>query len=96
MAECTVRRLSYGRDRVSIPYVRSSCQAHPDDQSTRLVGGADLVVGTLGNMVEEEVQEVFGLFLFVPDDATRESLVDVERLLACDWVDADKGVLRIP
>lgn len=96
MAECTVRRLSYGRDCVSIPYVRSSCQAHPDDQSSWLVGGADLVVGALGNVVEEEVQEVFGLFLLVPDDATRESLVDVKRLFACNWVYADKGVLRIP
>ena len=46
-------------------------------------------------MVEEEVEQVLGLLVFETDDALREALVDVQRLLARDGVDADDRVLGL-
>ena len=46
-------------------------------------------------MVEEEVEQVLGLLVLEADDALREALVDVQRLLARDGVDADDRVLGL-
>lgn len=66
---------------------------YPNDNSAWLVCGPDLEIGTFGKMVEKELEEVLGLFVLEANDAFREALVDIQRLLTRGWVDADKGVL---
>ena len=44
-------------------------------------------------MVEKEFQEVFGFLILETDNASCEAFVDVEGLLASDWVYADDWVL---
>lgn len=50
-------------------------------------------VGTLGDVVVEELEEGIRLFLLEPDDASREALVDVQGLLLCYRMSADNRVL---
>lgn len=47
----------------------------PDKHCARFVADAALEVGALGDVVEEEAEQVVGLFLVVADDA-----------LGVDWV----------
>lgn len=72
----------------------ASRQTHPDDNGTGLVGSTNMEVRALRNVIEEELQEIFGFFILEPNDTSSESLVDVECLFASDWVSADDGVLN--
>lgn len=67
---------------------------HPNDDSPWFIRGPDLEICAFRDMVEEELEEVFGLFMLVPHDALREALVDVKRLFAGDRVHANERVLR--
>ena len=66
---------------------------YPDDNGPRLVRSADLVVGTLGDMVEEELEKILGFFILETNNAAGEALVNVESLLSGDRVYAHDGVL---
>lgn len=68
-------------------------KTYPNNDSARPVGRTNLEVGALGDVVEEELKEILGLFGLVPDDTFRETLIHVERLLASRGVHAHKGVL---
>lgn len=84
-----------GRMSVSINDSIMSGGAHPNDYRSWFVRRADLEIRALRDMVEQEVQQILGLLRPEPNDAFREALVHVERLLACDGVHADDGVLDI-
>ena len=66
----------------------------PYHQCAWFIGGTDLEVGTLRNVVEEELQQVLRLFLLEADNAAREALVHIKSLLACNRVNPDEGVLK--
>ncbi|KAJ3543851.1 hypothetical protein NM688_g5813 [Phlebia brevispora] len=66
---------------------------YPEHDGAGLPGRAHLEVRALGDVVEEEVEEVFRLFLPETDNAAREAWVDEQGLLAGDRVLADNGVL---
>ncbi len=52
-------------------------KTYPNDDSSRSISRADLEVSALGDMVEEELQEVFVFFDLEADDTLGEALVDV-------------------
>jgi hypothetical protein len=66
---------------------------YPDNDGPRLVRSSDLEVRAFGDVVVQEAEERVGFFLAEADDVAREALVDIERLLTGDRVDADDGVL---
>lgn len=66
----------------------------PDDQGAGLVGGTDLEVSALGDVVEQELEQVLGFFLFEPNDAAREALIDVEGFLPGHRVDTNERMLQ--
>jgi hypothetical protein len=68
-------------------------QTHPNDYSSGLIPSSDLEISTFGNMVEEELEEVFGFFIFVSHDTTGETWIHVQSLLTCDGMNADNRML---
>ena len=44
-------------------------------------------------MVKEELEEVFGFFVFVSNDTPGEPLIHVQGLLTCDRMNADNRML---
>ena len=44
-------------------------------------------------MVEEEVEEVFGFFVFVSNDTTGVTRIHVQSLFTCDGMNADNRML---
>ena len=69
-------------------------RSYPNDNSAWLIRRTDLVVCCLGDVVEEELEKILGFLVLVPNDATREALVHVQRLLAGDRVLTHDGMLQ--
>ena len=44
-------------------------------------------------MVEKELEEVFGFFVLVSNDTTRETWIHVQSLFTCDGMNADNRML---
>lgn len=65
----------------------------PHNDGARLITGTYMEVGTLADVVKEEVEEVPRFFLPETSDAAGEALVDIESLLASHWMYADERVL---
>lgn len=62
---------------------------YPYYHCSRSVHGSDLEIGTLGDVVEKEVQDEVRLFLLESHDTPCETLIHVERFLSCDWMFSD-------
>lgn len=66
----------------------------PDDESSGLVSRADLEVGTLGDVVVQELEQVFGFLVLEANNVAREARVDIDSFLASYWAHTDNGVLN--
>jgi hypothetical protein len=66
---------------------------HPNDHSSRLIPSSDLEISAFGHMVEEELEEVFGFFIFVSNDTTGEALIHIQSLFTCGGMNTNKRML---
>lgn len=64
----------------------------PYNHGTRLVAHATAKVLTAVDVIEQELEEIFGFFVVPADDAFGIGRVDEEGLFAGDGVDYDDGV----
>jgi hypothetical protein len=76
------------------PFIIKTSTTHPNDYSSGLIPSSDLEISTFGNMVQEELEEVFGFFVFVSNDTTGETLIHVQSLFTCDGMNTNKGMLH--
>ena len=44
-------------------------------------------------MVEEELEEVFGFFIFISNDTTGETVIHIQSLFTCDGMNTNKRML---
>ena len=50
---------------------------HPNNDSSRLIASSNLEISAFGNMIVEELEEVFGFFIFIPNDTTGETRIHI-------------------
>lgn len=65
----------------------------PNDYSSGLIPSSDLKVSAFGNMVEKELEEVFGFFIFVSNDATGETRVHIQSFFTCNGMNTNNRML---
>lgn len=68
---------------------------YPDCDGSGLIARANLEVSTLGNVVEEELEQEVRLLLFEADDVAGEALIDEQRLLSSHRMHPDDRVFRL-
>ena len=72
---------------------RKKLGTHPNDYSPRFIPGSDLKISPFGDMVIEELEEVFGFFVLVSNDTSGELRIHVQGLFTCDRMNADNRML---
>lgn len=86
--------LSNPRPSMIANLLSQSLETYPNDHAPWCVGSTDLEVGSFGNMVEQELEESFRLFLLQTHNVLGESLVDIECLFSSHGVDTNERVLH--
>ena len=66
---------------------------HPDDYSSGLIPSSDMEISAFEWMVEEELEEGFGFFIFVSNDTTGETFIDIQGLFTCDRMNTNDRML---
>ena len=51
--------------------------AHPNNDSSGFISSSDLKIRAFGDMVEKELKEVFGFFIFTSNNSAGETLIHV-------------------
>lgn len=66
---------------------------HPNDNSSRLVGGSNNEVRAFADMVKQEIEKILGLLILESNNVANEPSVDVECFLTSDGMLTDERVL---